>query len=285
MAVLQFFEGIRTEYLNKFFEAVTIFGEETVMIVLIVALWFAFDKSLAKKLFFVSVTSVAANSIIKNIAKVPRPFSTGKVTCVRTETATGYSFPSGHTQSFTTWSAALAKNIKNIYLTVAVVILIPLVAVSRVYLGAHYPSDVLVGMALGLLFAFIGDYVYENVKNKDALHIAIVLIMSVFAVAFFFSADPLYSDFYKIYGMIFGAVTAIKIEEKYAPITYNVGWGKKLIRVIIGIAVAYILKEGIKALNVFGNVQITFIIDAVRYFVLVFAVVGICPVIFKKCKL
>lgn len=285
MVVLKFFESIRTEQLNQFFQIITMFGEETLMIVLIVALWFAFDKNLAKKLFFITATSLGVNSIIKNFAKVPRPFSNGEVTCVRPETATGYSFPSGHTQNFTTWSTAWAINAKNKIFTVCVIVLIPLIAISRVYLGAHYPSDVITGLVLGLVFAFVGNIIYDKVQNKDKLHMAVVLIFTPFIIYFLINPDVQYADFYKLYGMIFGGAIASKIEEKFAPINYDVSPLKKFIRVILGVIVAIIIKEGIKALNIFESLRISFAFDMLRYFVLVFVVVGICPVIFKKWKL
>lgn len=96
LAFLKWLEGLRTSFLNALFEGVTMLGEETLIILLVVALWFAVDKKLAQQVFFVTATSLSVNGIIKNFAKVPRPFAKG-ISCVRLDTATGYSFPSGHT--------------------------------------------------------------------------------------------------------------------------------------------------------------------------------------------
>ena len=77
-----------------------------------VALWFAVDKKLAQQVFFVTATSLSVNGIIKNFAKVPRPFTKG-VSCVRLDTATGYAFPSGHTQTAVGTFGCIAYTAKN----------------------------------------------------------------------------------------------------------------------------------------------------------------------------
>jgi hypothetical protein len=54
---------------------------------------------------------------------------------------------------------------------------------------------------------------------------------------------------------------------------------------VIGVAFAYALKEGVKALNVFEITQVSLLIDALRYFIIVFAVGFLCPLFFRKMKL
>ena len=73
--ILKWLEGLRTSFLNVLFESITLLGEETLIILLVVALWFAVDKKLAQQVFFVTATSLSVNGIIKNFAQVPRPFT------------------------------------------------------------------------------------------------------------------------------------------------------------------------------------------------------------------
>lgn len=283
--ILKFFEGMRSDLLVGLIEAITMLAEETLMIVLIVMLWFAFDKKLAQKLLFVTVASMGINGIIKNFAKVPRPWTTGEVTCARPETATGYSFPSGHTQNFTTWTLAAALHLKRWWLTLTVSVLSAFVAFSRIFLGAHYPSDVVVALILGVGIAILGSYVFDRFENKSRLYLALALLMTPFAIFFLFDPDPNFSDFYKMYGMAVGLAVAVPFEEKFAPLTYNVPWWKKLVRILIGLVLALAIKEGLKLLDVFSIQQISFLIGAFRYCALVLFLGGICPWIFKKINL
>lgn len=281
---LETLEGLRTEFLNTLFQAITILGEETLIILFVVTLWFAVDKRLAQKLLFITAGSLCVNGIVKNISKTPRPFSKG-ISCVREDTATGYSFPSGHTQGFATWSTVVAIKFKKILISIIVGVFIVLVAFSRLYLGAHYPSDVIVGIILGVGLAFLGNLLFEKVKNTKKLYLATLIVFTPFFVYFMFKPELLFADSYKTFGMLGGLTLVAFLDEKVKPLSFDVAWWKKLIRIVIGLVVAIVLKEGIKALNVFEITQISLLFDAIRYFVVVFAVGFVCPMLFKKIKL
>ena len=60
---------------------------------------------------------------------------------------------------------------------------------------------------------------------------------------------------------------------------------EKLIRVVLGVGLALVLKEAIKLLNVFDVMQISLCIDAIRYFIVVITVGYLCPLLFKKINL
>ena len=281
---LKWLEGLRTSFLNVFFEGITMLGEETLIILLVVALWFAVDKKLAQQVFFVTATSLSVNGIIKNFAKVPRPFTKG-VSCVRPDTATGYAFPSGHTQGFATWSSFFAVKFKKTWLTILVAVLVGLVAFSRLYLGAHYPSDVIVGVALGVGLSIFGNYLFEKVKDVKKLYLGTLLVLTPFIIYFLFVAEPLFADLFKTFGMVGGMVAVAFLDEKTKPLSYDVAWWKKLIRIVLGVVLAVALKEAIKLVNVFDVMQISLLIDAVRYFIVVMTVGYLCPILFKKVKL
>lgn len=285
LEILKKTELLRNDFINSFFEYVTMLGEEVLMILLVAILWFAFDKRIAQRLFFITVVSLSFNGIIKNIAKIPRPFASGEVTCVRPDTATGYSFPSGHTQNFATWSTAVAIKLKKTWVSVITGILILLVALSRVFLGAHYPSDVIVGMILGVAFAFIGNSIYDKTEDKSKLFTYVLLLLTPFVVFFMIKPDPLYADLYKLYGMLAGLILAVSFEERFASLDYTVAIWKKALRVVIGVALALAVKEGFKALNVFTVLQLSLAFDAIRYIALVFVCLGLCPFLFKKLNI
>ncbi|MBQ6893657.1 MAG: phosphatase PAP2 family protein [Clostridia bacterium] len=286
---LQMLEGMRTDFLNTLFETVTTLGEETLLVLFMTVIYFVFDKKLAQRVFFITVASLGVNGIIKNFAKIPRPWTTGEVTCVRPDTATGYSFPSGHTQNVASWTFAFAFKLKKHLITVLSCIATVAVAFSRIYLGAHYPSDVVVGAILGIGFAIVGNYIYDKVPNKNLLHGIVTLILTPFAIVFLFAGDPHYADFYKLYGLFAGFFLAVMFEEKYVALDCNqVAW-KKCIRVVIGIIVAVAIKEGLKtffsSLDISSVVSVSLIMDFMRYFAIALAELAICPLLFKKVNI
>ena len=280
---LKWLESVRTGFLTALFEGITILGEETLIILLVVALWFAVDSRLARKVFFVTIFSTGLNGIVKNIAQVPRPFDKG-VLPVRQETATGFSFPSGHTQNFATCSTLFAIKFKKRWLTCLVALFIGLVAFSRLYLGVHYPSDVIVGVVLGVVMAFLGNYLFEFVKDEKKLYLMLLIIFTPFIAYFLIVADEHFADFFKVFGMMGGLTFVAFLQEKCEPISYDVPWWKKLIRIVIGVAIAFIFKEALKILKM-GGVHVDLVLDAVRYFAVVFAVGYLCPLFFKIIKI
>ncbi|MBQ8574767.1 MAG: phosphatase PAP2 family protein [Clostridia bacterium] len=283
---MQALEGIRSEVLNKIFEFVTMFGEETLLIVFIAVFYFVIDKKLARRIFFITASSLGVNGIVKNFAKVPRPFASGEVTCVRPDTATGYSFPSGHTQCATTWTNAFAVHLKKWWMTVIAVVLTLAVGFSRMYLGAHYPSDVIVGTVIGLLFAVFGNIAYDRIENKNILHAIVVLAYTPFIFVFLFnSPNKLYADFYKLYGMLVGYLFAVMLDDKYVDMKCDGPIWKRFIRVIISIVAVLAVKEGLKLVFVFSSVELMLIFSAVRYFFVMFVMLGLCPLLFKKIKI
>lgn len=281
---LKWLEGIRTGFLNGLIQGITLLGEETLMILLVVSLWFAVNKRLAQKVLFITAGSLCVNGIVKNLVKAPRPFTKG-ISCVREDTATGYSFPSGHTQGFATWSTVFAIKFRKIWLSVLVGALIVAVGFSRLYLGAHYPSDVIMGILLGVGIAFLGNLLFERIRDTKKLYLGAVIVFTPFFVYFLFVPELLFADAYKTFGMLGGLALVAYLDEKVQALSYDVRWWKKLLRIVIGVVVAFALKEGIKACNVFDVLQISLLFDALRYFIVVIAVGFLCPVLFNKIKL
>ena len=282
--ILRMLESVRNDFLNSLFELITMLGEETLLIILMAVIYFLYDKTLAKKLFFITAMSLSLNCLIKNFVKLPRPFTRG-ISCVREETATGYSFPSGHTQTFATWSNALAFNLKKNWFLYISLTLSVLVGFSRIYLGAHYPSDVVAGLVFGLVFAFFGNMLYDKVKNKKLLYTVSILCLLPFTVLFLIKPDPLYEDYFKLYGMIAGFTLAVIFEEKFVNLEKSTSLVKNLLRIVICVVLALVIKESLKALFVTEILRFSLILDAVRYFVLVFLILGLCPWVFKKLNI
>ena len=89
---------------------------------------------------------------------------------------TSLSFPSGHTSSAFTFAMAITLVLKNKGAAIASFIFAFLMGISRIYVGVHYPTDVIVGAVVGILYAVIGyfifaklyDVVYPKIENAIA---------------------------------------------------------------------------------------------------------------------
>ena len=76
--------------------------------------------------------------------------------------AQGYSFPSGHTSSATAVYGSLANYLRNRYVTIVCVAIIAVVAFSRIFLGVHFPSDVLAGLIVGFVSVFLVSFLFNR---------------------------------------------------------------------------------------------------------------------------
>lgn len=115
------------------------------------------------------VISLLLNQTFKAIISRERPFELMLIS------ESGYSFPSGHSMTalifygyfiYLTWKSNL-KKISKILITILNIILILLVGISRIYLGVHYPTDVIGAYFLGLFYLILYISITNNyIKRK-----------------------------------------------------------------------------------------------------------------------
>ena len=99
------------------------------------------------------------NQFLKILCRVPRPWvKDPNFTIVESarEAASGYSFPSGHTQVAVGLYGGVARVTGKTWLRIAMIVLALLVGLSRMYLGVHTPADVLVSVGIAAVLIFAG---------------------------------------------------------------------------------------------------------------------------------
>ena len=211
ISVLQFFSNIRTPLLNKIFEVITISTESAVLLLVIAVVYWCIDKKLGQKLGFILLLSMTANGFIKNLVKAPRPFELGVVEPLRQQTATGHSFPSGHTQAATTFWFVWMTHIHKKWLYSIGAIMIAVIGLSRRYLGVHWPIDVIVAIGVGIICAIMGQGLFEKIEGSKT---TLFLLGSCIALGgtLFLKFD---ADYIKAIGGAIGFIMGYLLETKY----------------------------------------------------------------------
>ncbi len=166
--ILKFFQSIQNPVLSFIANMLSFFGEQTILIV--VAIIFLFGVSKKKAFGFISsmMFALMTTNGLKAIFRRPRPFVVhSDLIADRIETAGGYSFPSGHTTTATSFYISLAKAISSRVLLICAFILSLFIGLSRNYLLVHWPIDVVVGYIIGTVFAlFMTGYVIRHFDDR-----------------------------------------------------------------------------------------------------------------------
>ena len=142
------------------------------LLLLPLILYWGFDKIAGRMICMSYGMTMYLNSLVKMTACVDRPFARdSRVTPPEgaLSSATGYSFPSGHTQYTTSlWGAAGWYYRVHRWFLALVVAWCLLVGFTRLFLGVHTPQDVLCGLALGMLTIFFAYRVTLYLERDDA---------------------------------------------------------------------------------------------------------------------
>ena len=291
---LHFLRNISNTFLDHLFEAITFLGEQYCIIIILVILYYGISKKIGQRVLYSIITTINLNNIFKLIIKRERPFSQvqkNPVTPARPETATGYSFPSGHTQNASVTYTSLAINFRKKQVIIPCIILIILIGFSRLWLGVHFPTDVIAGCILGVGFAFLLNYIHskveENTKKKYLLYLVTSLLLLPFIVSFYVyykTNDCLYvqyKDTFVSYGLLLGAFSGIILEEKTVNFSDTTSRSLKIKRCLFGFVFTigcYLITSFIFKAIIKDCVEL----DLIRYFLVSFTALGLYPIICKK---
>ena len=284
MEIIKFLQQFSNPFLDNLSQGITIIGEETFFVVVLSIIFWCLNKKFGYKLGFALFISTTLNGAVKCSIKALRPFEIQAegIFSLRVETATGYSFPSGHTQGVTTFFTSMMVRFKKAWVYILASMIILLVAASRLYLGVHWPRDVIAGIVFGVISVFISNYIFQYAE-KNGNRLAFLWIMLPAIAGLFLIKDVNYSkiaDYTKAVAVMLGFYGGYLVESKY--INFNVQgelW-MHAIKLILGIGGIVIIKVFVKEI-----LPISQISDVFRYALIGFWATAGAPYLFIKLKL
>jgi undecaprenyl-diphosphatase len=294
MDFLYFLETIRNPILDKIMLAVTFLGEEIPFMVAAMFVLWCVDKHKGYYLLFVGFLGTQINQFLKVAFKIERPWVKDpafKAVEAAIPEATGYSFPSGHTQSSVGVFGSLFASFKNIALRVLCVVLCLLVPFSRMYLGVHTPLDVgvsfIIAIFLIVLFAFIFKKINKSRKGMRNLIASMVLISIIQAVymtvTLRLATQPelisAIKNAYKMLGAVLGMVVVYELDVRYIKFNTKAVWWAQIIKLVVGLALTVAVKE--LCYFVFGFIPFEPLSRLLSYFVMVVFAGSVWPLSFK----
>lgn len=316
--ILEFIQSFSSDFLDLFFGIITSLGSTLPILIIFVLLYYTFNKEYILKIMYLLIISAHLNSLLKIFFHFPRPYvydEKYKVTThILRETVwedMRYSFPSGHSQTQGALWGYIFQKYRNFSLVSLGIFLLISIPLSRSYLGLHWPSDILIGVIVGILVALVFvqidkryglSYSEKSEKTKifwsflGSLFLLFLGFVMIFLTTFLFGSE-LTSDLWNhsdlgIYSGIFGGIAVGKVlEDKYINFKiYRRQPIRVLIRIIIGftsIIILYLFTKSIT--DFFESFQstipyLTTLIDYCCYFILAFILALIVPWLFTKIE-
>ncbi len=267
------------------------FGEQLLLVFIMGFLYWGLNKEFGKYVGMNVLVANVWNPLIKNVFLRLRPYFVPgydvKLLRLVDEgadamdvAAQGYSFPSGHSASAVAAYGSLAAHEKKRKQLWALAVALPLlVGFSRVYVGAHFPTDVLCGWLLGAMIVALVPWLRGKIRSRWLFYA--VLLLSALPGFFYCTSN----DYYSSFGMLLGFVLAEPFEEKYVKFENTSNFLRCLLRTVGGGVIYFGLNEVLKLpfprelLNA-GDLT-AHLIRSLRYAAVIFTVIGVYPMLFK----
>lgn len=285
LEIVRIIQQLRNPVFDWLFYLITHLGDQIVFIGLSVIVYWTINKKYAHRFVFTFMVTAFINSSLKQVFQRDRPYYYEGVTYEPSWLTPGYAFPSGHSAA----AGALGYMLYDVskrtkkkwikYLSIAVLILVPF---SRVYLGQHFLSDVIVGVVISFVLA---HFIFKLIdKMGDNEHLYTLMIAPFALISFLFVQNEVVVI--SVAGFVGFAVGYYFEKEKVKYDVSEVLW-IQIVKVIFGLIIVIALKEGLKHVLPYSiNSEITpttldFFFDFIRYFMIgAWAALG-APLVFK----
>ena len=297
MSFLYFLEGLRNPVLDAVFSFITLFGEETLFMVIGMVFFWCVNKYEGYYLLSTGFVGTMINQFLKMCFRIPRPWvKDPNFTIVESarEAATGYSFPSGHTQTSVGLFGGIARWNKNKIMRIIGIVLCVLVPLSRMYLGVHTPADVGVSILVAAILIFALHPVFKRAEKSPKVMYAFLFSMTAIMIAYTlfinlwqFPADvdphnleSAIKNGYTLLGCAFGFLVVYTVDLKWTKFDTKAVWWAQLIKAGGGLLIVLLVKEGLKTpLNAIFDENT--VARCIRYFLMVVAGGALWPMTFK----
>lgn len=253
LMVVQWIQSFRNPILDQFFLTINFLGDEEFYLLFFPLIFWCFSKPIGYRLAFLFLFSEWSNQLLKNVFAAPRPYQVNDKLYAPVKTG-GYGIPSGHTQGTVVTWGNLATQLKSSLWWVLAVAIPLCVGIGRMYLGDHFPQDVIAGAIIGIML--VAAYAvlqpraatWLNARASFTLKLTLAVIVPLALAAIFLSTAAVGL------GALLGFAIGLVLEEEYVRFDPRGVWWKQIVKLAIGLAVALGLRLALKPILPAGDV-------------------------------
>lgn len=284
-------QSFSSSLLDTFFLVVTWQGNAEAYMVILTLIFWCFNRSWGIRLLVLMMLSSWTNEFVKSLLKLPRPDPARVRQLVEEPT---YGLPSNHAQTtgIVLWGY-LAVKVRRGWFTVVAIVMTLLISLSRLYLGIHFPQDVLAGWLLGAIVLVLWlRYEDQLAARWGGLSTPGKLTLSVLgplALALLLPADRA-GDYPNAFGAVvggtlMGAGLGSLIEARWVRFRVEGSIGRRVLRYIVGIALVGLVYVGGSFVPDLEPWMLQQTVRMARYALVGLTAIGLAPWVFIKLRL
>lgn len=295
--------------LEPIFGVFAVFGRFEVYLVIVTLVYWCLNKRLGATLVYLLTFSYMLNSLFKHLLRDPRPYWLQPEIALSEEPT--YGVPSGHVQLTTVLFGTFALYFHKLWIWLVSILIILLMALSRIYLGVHDIEDVIAGIVLGIvaLAAFVlwrsyGARWFQNRILGQRLLIATsvpLAFLAIYIIAIILTDPPgsdvpwhslveeaeiaSFEDFATAISGLLGVSIGLVLERSRVRFMVKGSVGTRILRYLVGLLGLLLIWQGLDILFPDEPLAVALPFRFLRYFLLSLWGVYYAPMLFTRIRL
>lgn len=249
LEVVRWFQTLRFGLLDSLALLFDFANDGLFFVVIIGGIYWVYNKQLGVRMLFALIISGLITLVFKELLARPRPYEILDSGIIPLITEFTFGIPSGHALMTVVIWGYFACWMKKRLITILVIAYMAMQGLSRIYLGVHFPQDVIAGWLLGgvvlVLYVTQIDRVDHWWRMQTTLiQIGIPIAFGILSILFFFGN----TDGLTFVGLLVGAGGAVIIESRYIHFSHKESVSYRIVQFILGLVIAIAILEGLGVL-------------------------------------
>lgn len=277
--IIKAIQSLSSPGLDRFFTLATDLYSEMAYIFVLPLLYWLIDKRLTGFLAHLFLAQYWVNEFAKEFFATSRPIGYPGIRSLALDTAEGQAFPSGHAQGMTAIWFGLATQVRRPWAWALATVLTALVALSRLYLGLHWPIDIAGGLVLGAAVVLLAEPVgrlFKRTVHSFAGELALALLLPLLLTVI----HPGGHTAAAVLGVWAGFWVGQVWDRHRFHFSTRAPWPKQVLKAAIGLALVFAIRSGVKIL-----LPDTYALTYLRYVFVGLTVTMFAPWLFRRLGL